>query len=73
MVLKVKSKVLSEIEKTTLDFIKEVGEIQIRNLPNKRMVGAISNLKNKGLIEIFKKYTSSYKRKKKKFVRAKRT
>jgi hypothetical protein len=73
MVLKVSLKDLSEIEKITFHFIKEAGEIQTRNLPDKRMVGAVSNLKNKGLIEIFKKYTSSYRRKKKKFVRVKRT
>ena len=72
MVLKVNSKDLSEIEMITLNLIKEAGEIQIRNLPDKRMIGAVSNLKNKGFIEIFKKYTSIYKRKKKKFVRAKK-
>lgn len=60
---------LSEIEKRTYEFIRQTGEIQIRNLPDKRMIGAIANLKNKGLIEVHKKYTSRFRRKKKKFVR----
>lgn len=62
---------LSRIEKRTYDFIKEMGEVQTRNLPNKRMIGAIANLKNKGLVEIYKKYTSRFRRKKKKFVKIK--
>jgi hypothetical protein len=50
----------SEIERKTYEFIKEVGEIQPKNMPDRRMVGAIANLKNKGLVEIYKKYTSFY-------------
>ncbi len=60
---------LSKIERETLDFIKEAGEIQTRNLPNSRMYGAIPSLKNKGLVEVYKKYTSIFRRKKKKFVK----
>ncbi len=60
---------LSRIERETYDFIKEVGEIQTRNLPNRRMSGAIPNLKNKGLVKVYKKYTSNFRRKKKKFVK----
>ena len=61
---------LSEMEKRTYNFIKNVGEIQTTNLP-KRMWGVIPNLKNKGLIEVFKKYTSYFRSRKKKFVRIK--
>jgi hypothetical protein len=61
---------LTEIERKTYEFIKEVGEIQPKNLPD-RMMGAVSNLKNKGLVEVYKKYTSLFRRKKKKFVKAK--
>jgi hypothetical protein len=61
---------LGELEKKTYDFIKEAGEIQTNNLP-KRMWGAIPNLKNKGLVEVFKKYTSYFKSRKKKFVKIK--
>jgi predicted transcriptional regulator len=62
---------LSEIEKKTFDYIKEVGEIQTTNLPDRRMWGAIPNLENLGLIEVFKKYTSYYRSRKKKFVKIK--
>ena len=62
---------LSETEKKTLDFIKDVVQIQTNNLPNKRMWGAIPNLENLGLVEVFKKYTSSFRSRKKKFVRIK--
>jgi len=71
-VKRLKIRDLSEIERKTYEFIKEVGEIQPKNMPDRRMVGAIANLKNKGLVEIYKKYTSFYRRKKRKFVKAKR-
>jgi hypothetical protein len=35
------------------------------------MWGAIPNLKNKGLVEVFKRYTSYFKSRKKKFVKIK--
>ena len=63
---------LSQIERKTYEFIKKAGEIQPKNMPDKRMVGAIANLKKKGLVEIYKKYTSIYRRKKKKFAKAKK-
>jgi hypothetical protein len=59
---------LSEIEKKTFNYLKEKGSILIKNLNDKRMIGAISTLKNKGLVEIQKKYSSKFQRKKKKFV-----
>jgi hypothetical protein len=61
---------LTRIEKETLDFL-EVGEIQPRNIRDKRMVGAIATLKNKGLVETYRRYTSRFRRKKKKFVKVK--
>ena len=63
---------LTEMERKTYEFIKKAGEVQTGNMPNSRMMGALANLKNKGLVEIYKKYTSIYRRKKKKFVRIKR-
>jgi hypothetical protein len=36
------------------------------------MWGAITNLQNLGLVEIFKKYTSYFKSRKKKFVKIKK-
>jgi hypothetical protein len=62
---------LTELERKTYEFIKEVGEVQTKNMPDRRMMGAITQLKNRGLVEIYKKYTSIFRRKKKKFVKAK--
>jgi hypothetical protein len=64
---------LSRIEKKTYDLIKRKGEIQTRDLPDKKMMGAVANLKNMGLVETYTRYTSRYRRKKKKFVRLKNT
>jgi DNA-binding PadR family transcriptional regulator len=60
---------LSKNERETYEFIRDSGEIMTRNLPNRSMFGVISSLKNKGLVEVYKKYTSNFRRKKKKFVR----
>lgn len=62
---------LTELERKTYEFIKEVGPVQTKNMPDRRMVGAITKLKNRGLVEIYKNYTSIFRRKKKKFVKAK--
>jgi hypothetical protein len=62
---------LTEIEKKTLNFVKETGEVQTTNLPNKRMWGTVPALKNMGLIEVFKKYTSQFRSRKKKFLKIK--
>ncbi len=59
---------LPEFEKEVYDFIKERGEILTSNLPM-RMRGAIPSLKNKGVIEVFKKRTSRWATRKRKFVR----
>jgi hypothetical protein len=63
------AKNLTAAERTTYVFIAEAKEIRPGNLPNKTMIGAISTLKNKGLVEIYRRYTSHSRRKKKKFVR----
>ncbi len=65
----IKMKRLTDFEKQVYDFIKERGEILISNMP-KRMMGAIPNLKNKGLVKIYKKYTNKWASKKRKFVSA---
>jgi hypothetical protein len=62
---------LSQIEKKTYNFIKDAGEIQTTNIRDKHMCGAVANLKNMGLVEVFKKYTSYYRKRKKKFVKIK--
>jgi hypothetical protein len=63
---------LTAMQKETYNFIKDAGEIQTTNLP-KRMWGAIPNLKNKVLVEVFKKYTSYFRSRKKKFVKIKKS
>ena len=59
---------LGVVEKKTYTFIKNASVIQTTNLP-KSMWGAIPSQKNKGLIEIFKEYTSYFRSRKKKFVK----
>jgi hypothetical protein len=59
---------LGETEKKIYTFIENAGEVQTTNLP-KQMWGALPSLNNKGLIEIFKKFTSYFRSRKKKFVR----
>ena len=60
---------LSPIEKRTYEFIKEKGEVTTKRLPDRRMLGAVASLRDKGLVEIQRKYSSIYRKKKKKFVR----
>jgi hypothetical protein len=62
---------LSELEEKTYNFIKAAGEVQTTNIHDKHMCGAIARLNSMGLVEVFKKYTSYYKKRKKKFVRVK--
>lgn len=63
---------LSDLERKTYEIIKEAGEIQPKNLPEPRMMGAVSNLRAKGLVIVFKRYTSWAHKKKKKFVKVKK-
>ena len=63
---------LTELERKTYELIKEAGEIQPKNLPDPRMIGAVASLRAKGLVEVFRKYTTWWSRKKKrKFVKVK--
>lgn len=55
---------MTDLEKRTYNFIKDAGEVQTINLSDKRMWGAIPNLKNMGLVKVFKMYTSYFRRKK---------
>ena len=59
---------LTEFEKEVYSFIKERGEVLICNAPS-RMMGAVPNLKNSGLVEVYKKLTTPWASKKRKFVR----
>jgi hypothetical protein len=60
---------LSEIEEKTYNFIKAAGEVQTTNIHDKHMCGAVARLKNMGLVEVFKEFTSYYRKRKKKFVK----
>ena len=62
------SKIITDFEQKTYDYIKEKGEIQISNIP-KMMWGAIPNLKNAGLLETYKKATTPWASKKHTFVK----
>jgi len=62
---------LTELERRTYELIKGAGEIQPKNLPNSRMMGAVANLKAKGFVEVFRKYTTWSRKRKRKFVRVK--
>jgi hypothetical protein len=59
---------LTEFEKKVYDFIEGRGEMLTSNLPT-RMSGALPNLKKKGVIDVFKRRTSRWVPKKRKFVR----
>lgn len=58
---------LTEFEKEVYDFVKERGEMLTTSMPS-RMSGAIPNLENKGVIEVYKKTTSRWSAKKRKFI-----
>jgi hypothetical protein len=59
---------LPEIEKRALEFIQTHGIVMTKEMP-KNLSGAVPNLINKGLIEIFKQKISPLKGKKHKFVK----
>ena len=60
---------LTEFEKKVCEHIEAQGEILTSSMPI-GMSGAIPDLKNKGVVEVFKKRTSRWTEKKRKFVRA---
>lgn len=62
------SKGLTEFEKEVHRFIKERGELLTSNIPQK-MMGAVPHLKNRRLVEVYKKLTTPWGSKKRKFVR----
>ena len=62
---------LTDLEMEVYMFIKKRGELLTKSTPPK-MMGAIPNLKNKGLVEVFKRRTSLGSSKKRKYVRAKK-
>lgn len=51
VVVKVGLENLTELERKTYEVIKRGGEIRPKNLPDPRMIGAVSNLKVKGFVE----------------------
>jgi hypothetical protein len=61
---------LSDFEREVYEFIKERVEVQTNNMPS-RMMGALPKLRNKGLVKLFKRNTSLWSSKKKKFVAVK--
>lgn len=63
---------LTPLEREVYELIKKSGEILTTNVPSK-MRGIIPNLINKGLIEVYKRRTSQWSPKKRKFLRAKET
>jgi hypothetical protein len=62
-------KKISILEQQVYDYIKERGELIISDVPV-NMRGAISSLKNVGLLETFKKPATQWASKKKTFVKA---
>jgi len=61
---------LTPLEMRLYELIKRAGEVMTSNLPPK-MMGALPRLAEKGLVEIYKRPTTPWSNKKKKFVRAK--
>jgi len=59
---------LSQVEKEAYEFIKIRGEVMTRQFP-RNLSGAVTQLINKGLVEIIKRQVSPFKEKKLKFVR----
>jgi hypothetical protein len=65
------SRELTDFERKVYNFIKRQGEMLTARIPTK-MMGVIPMLRNKGLVEVFKKRTSEWSFKKRKFVRLKK-
>jgi len=62
---------LTPTERNLYEFIKKSGEVMTSNLPSK-MMGALPQLIRKGIVEVYKKQTTPWSTKKKKFVRIKK-
>jgi hypothetical protein len=63
---------LTPFEREVYELIKKSGDILTTDVPV-RMRGAVPHLINKGLVETFKRTTSPWTTKKKKFLRSKDT
>lgn len=61
---------LTSVESEVYELIKRSGEMMTTDVPSK-MRGAISSLVSKGLVEVYKKRTSPWADKKRKFVKIK--
>ena len=59
---------LTSIEKEVYELIRRAGEIMTHQIPPKK-AGAIPNLVNKGLVEVFKKRLSPFRNKKIKYAK----
>ena len=59
---------LTPLEREVYELIRRSGEILTKNVPSK-IRGAIPNLINKGLIEVYKRRTSPWSQKRRKFLR----
>jgi len=60
---------ITEFEKEAYNYIKLQDEVLVTNIP-KMMWGALPNLKNAGLVKIYKKPTTPWASKKHNFVKA---
>jgi hypothetical protein len=58
---------LTDFESEVLDFLKKRGDMLTTNIPP-RMSGAIPNLRQKGFVDVYKRTTSRWASKKRKFV-----
>jgi len=63
------SRDLTRLEREVYELIKRSGEIMTIDVPDK-LRGAIPNLVNKGLVEVYKRRTSRWSQKKTKFLSA---
>jgi len=64
------SRELTPLEREVYELIKRSGEVMTTSIPPK-MRGAVPNLINKGLIEVYQRCTSPLSPKKRKFLRVK--
>ena len=64
------SRDLTRLENEVYELIKRSGEMLTTSVPDK-MRGAIPNLVNKGLVEVYKTRTSLWSERKSKFLRVK--
>ena len=61
---------LTALEREAYELIKRSGEVMTINVPS-AIRGVIPGLVNRGLVEVYKRFTSHRKRRKRKFLRVK--